>query len=275
MANPQKEDGYTAIANELMEAFSRIKIPAKAMQILFVILRKTYGFNKKEDSISLSQFSKLTGIPTTHIPRNLSRLQEMRIITITKIGNSSVNKYRFNKNFECWKAITNSDTTKKGTTNLGTTKIGNYQKRSKGITKNGQKVLPNLVHTKDSITKDSITKANARARADEVKSYSDPNFFIVTPEERKKFAADFKKLFKADLNGRHMLAIFSKKRPILEKYAGMYNKRIPEILKDMMMRMQQKKFNDPIRFFIGSLKENGYLFLPTEKEEQTGSYKSR
>ena len=56
MASPQLKDGYVAIANEIMDALAHIRIPGEARQVLDVILRKTYGWKKKEDEISLSQF---------------------------------------------------------------------------------------------------------------------------------------------------------------------------------------------------------------------------
>jgi len=69
MANPQKENGYTAIANEIMDALIKIRVPGEAMQILLVILRKTYGWNKRQDAISLSQFFKDTGMKKPSIIR--------------------------------------------------------------------------------------------------------------------------------------------------------------------------------------------------------------
>lgn len=47
MANPQCENGFTKIANELMEALAKIRIPGEARQVLDVIFRQTYGWNKK------------------------------------------------------------------------------------------------------------------------------------------------------------------------------------------------------------------------------------
>jgi len=62
MAEPQKENGYTPIANEIMEALCRIRIPGEERQVLDCILRKTYGWNKCEDAISLTQFMEMTGL---------------------------------------------------------------------------------------------------------------------------------------------------------------------------------------------------------------------
>lgn len=44
---PQTENGFTQIANELIEQFARIRIPGEAMQVFWVMLRKIYGFHKK------------------------------------------------------------------------------------------------------------------------------------------------------------------------------------------------------------------------------------
>ena len=50
MANPRKKNGYTPIANEIMDALALIKKPSPyEWNILMFLLRKTYGWNKKED----------------------------------------------------------------------------------------------------------------------------------------------------------------------------------------------------------------------------------
>ncbi len=144
MANPQKERGYTAIANEIMEALSKTRIAGEARQVLDFILRKTYGFNKKEDAISLSQFYLGTGLSKTHIIRALHYLGNINIICITKKGKGKTNNYRFNKDFTTWQPIT-----KKGT---GVPNKGN------SIPKKGNKSYPKKGHTKVDYTKVDITK---------------------------------------------------------------------------------------------------------------------
>lgn len=103
MANPQVEDGYTRIANEIMEALARVRIPGEAMQVLLTIIRKTYGFQKKEDAISLSQFSLSTGIVKPSIVRALNLLFSMNIIS--KNANGKVTRYGINKDFTQWKPL--------------------------------------------------------------------------------------------------------------------------------------------------------------------------
>lgn len=104
MANPQKENGYTAIANEILEALAGIRIPGEARQCLDVILRKTYGFHKKKDIISLTQFMSITKNRKQRICESLSKLREMNII-ITEKRNEKGNIYLFNKDFDTWKPL--------------------------------------------------------------------------------------------------------------------------------------------------------------------------
>ena len=47
MANPQLEDGYTKIANEILEALAGINLSPYEGRALFFLIRKTYGWKKK------------------------------------------------------------------------------------------------------------------------------------------------------------------------------------------------------------------------------------
>ena len=80
MASPQKENGYTAISNEIMEALAKYRIPGQEIQLIWVLLRKTWGWNKKSDYISLSQWAKLTGIKRTKCSALLNSLISKNII---------------------------------------------------------------------------------------------------------------------------------------------------------------------------------------------------
>ncbi len=103
MASPQLENGYTRIANEIMEALAHIRISGEAWQVLGVIIRKTYGFNKKEDKIALSQFCLATGLKKNTVCRGLHKLFSMNLIT--KKENGIANIYALNKDFDTWKPL--------------------------------------------------------------------------------------------------------------------------------------------------------------------------
>lgn len=103
MASPQKEHGYTQIANELYDALIRFRIPGEARQVLDFIIRKTYGFHKKEDAISLSQFCAATGLKRGNVCRDINLLIHSKLII--KNDTSKISKYKFNKDFTQWQPL--------------------------------------------------------------------------------------------------------------------------------------------------------------------------
>ncbi len=100
MARPQIEDGHTKVANEIAEALARVNLTSHENRVLWCILRKTYGWNKKADRISYSQFQDATGIDRRHIGRSLSSLKTRQIITCQGDGYSL--EYGLQKDYELW-----------------------------------------------------------------------------------------------------------------------------------------------------------------------------
>ena len=150
MSSPQLENGYIKIANDIYDAFCRTRISGEERQILDCILRKTYGWNKCEDAISISQFADMTGIQKPHIIRAIKGLLAKNIISIANIGNGIAKNgndktkvYKFIKDYAAWRPLP-----KKAT----------LPKKAIGIAKNGNSSLPKMVPTKDTNTKDTIQK---------------------------------------------------------------------------------------------------------------------
>lgn len=102
-ARPQLENGHLRIANELMEALARIRIPGEARQVLDVILRKTYGYKKKYDHIPLTQFRLATGLKGPHVVRAINKLLKMKLVT--KKDNGGLPLYGPNKDFDTWRPL--------------------------------------------------------------------------------------------------------------------------------------------------------------------------
>lgn len=97
MASPQLEDGYTRIANEILEKIiSNRSLSAKELRVILHVIRKTYGFEKKRDWISISQFMKAVGGDRASMCRTLKRLVAHRLLVKTE------RDYGFNKNWEQW-----------------------------------------------------------------------------------------------------------------------------------------------------------------------------
>ena len=64
MANPQLENGYTRIANEILEAMAKVKLSPTQYRVLFVVWRYTYGFSRKSADLSLTFWR--TQLDATH-----------------------------------------------------------------------------------------------------------------------------------------------------------------------------------------------------------------
>lgn len=106
MANPKPENGHIDIANELAEAFARY-FPGKAeAQILWAILRKTYGWHKKEDEISIGQLMDMTKLSRRMVIYSLQNLEAKKIIIIKRKkktgGLNETNIISFQKDYDKW-----------------------------------------------------------------------------------------------------------------------------------------------------------------------------
>lgn len=97
--SPQCENGYTRLANEIIEALMRTNLSAYQSRILWAIWRETYGFNKKEDWLSNSQLVEMTGLHKQHVSRTVTELIKRNIVT--KAGY----KVAFNKDYTQWKEL--------------------------------------------------------------------------------------------------------------------------------------------------------------------------
>ena len=98
MADVQLENGYTAIANDLLTAFSNINLSSHEFRVLWTLIRLTYGFKRKTVRIKGSNIVKETGLCRQNVWRALSKLESRKIIDKHKgfLG--------IHKNFDDWKA---------------------------------------------------------------------------------------------------------------------------------------------------------------------------
>lgn len=104
MANPQVEDGYTRINNETMEALCRTALAPSEWSVVLFVLRRTWGWHKKQDKISLTQFEEATHLSRKYVCRALEKTVARRILFVEKSGGgrSKTNVYRFNKDHSQW-----------------------------------------------------------------------------------------------------------------------------------------------------------------------------
>ena len=93
------EKKYTKIPNEILEALARTKLSNYEFRYVWVLLRKTLGWNKSSDYISPSQFVKATNVRKWHVWRTEKKLLWRKIVT--KRGN----KLSFNSNYGEWRML--------------------------------------------------------------------------------------------------------------------------------------------------------------------------
>ena len=184
MANPQKENGYTQISNEILEAVARFKLNGTQLRILLIIWRKSYGYRKSECEISLTYLSKAVGSTKNAVSREMSKLKALNIISeIEQPGKHQSKVYKFHKNYEDWgkeivtnlndKGLSNqitdnleterqkvTESDNRGVTELGNEGLSNpvtegYRIRQQGVTKSDNKRLPNQITNKE-IYKENI-----------------------------------------------------------------------------------------------------------------------
>ena len=140
MANPQKENGFTAISNELIDAFQRLHLSGNQWKLLWTILRLTYGWNKKTDYISLTTFEKCTGLNRWNFKQYLDDLFHREIIIRDNSG--YITKYGLQKDYTKWKTSIKNNTSIKNDTATG---IKNNTKTSiKNDTHKRQKTIKDM-----------------------------------------------------------------------------------------------------------------------------------
>ena len=96
MANVQVENGYTRIANEILEHLVKVRLPPSEKDVVIFIIRKTYGYSKREDRISLTQFKQGTDLSRPTVVKALKNLRSRNIIIRKGL------LIKFNKDYETW-----------------------------------------------------------------------------------------------------------------------------------------------------------------------------
>lgn len=139
---------YTQIPNEIFDVWMEKLTPAE-FKVLLCVCRKTFGFHKNEDSISLKQIQEMTGLSRKGIVKNIGVLLEHSLIVKeqnkSKWGDFDPNTFAINVN------------SVGGGRELSTPGVGNsVHHRSE---------LSTPLTTKETITKENIQKNIAQSRA--------------------------------------------------------------------------------------------------------------
>ncbi len=148
---PQKEKGFLQIAsgkqeNDILSALISMRLNGTEYQIMLTVIRKTWGWNKKEDWISISQFEKITNKSRRFIINTIIQLVNKRLL-VKKTALGKTTKLSIQKDITLW-----------GKEPVNKSALVNKKAPTSEL------LLPRLVNkkapTKDIYTKDTITKDN-------------------------------------------------------------------------------------------------------------------
>lgn len=79
-------NGYTRIANEIQKLKPRLRMSGREWQCLEAVIWLTYGWNKKQDRVTNTVISELTGLSDSHVSDAIKQLAGREIIFSHKHG---------------------------------------------------------------------------------------------------------------------------------------------------------------------------------------------
>lgn len=94
--NPQLENGYTRIANELLEAVYKHKFTGLEIDAILVLWRFSYGYNRKYAPLSYQNLADEMGISRSRAYATIKKLRDYRVV------NKKVDGLCISKGYRQW-----------------------------------------------------------------------------------------------------------------------------------------------------------------------------
>lgn len=232
MASPQKENGNTGISNELFDKVLELPLTGSEFKILFFVFRRTYGWNKKEDLISISQFQKNLKLSRQTVVNGLGYLVKSNILV--KKLDQYITSYGPQKDYDEW--VVNPNRLVKSTSTTSQTKC----------TKTSQ---ARLTHKKKKNSIQKTTRQQSCPEANEIiKFYKDTYDFKKTiPKQLENWRAA-KWLYEQYGVERTCQAILAAKSALEDSISG--TDKVP-LIKNLM---DLKEKYDQLRAYYGRKK---------------------
>lgn len=136
------EDGYTKISNLILEVLAIADLTGVQKSICLFLFRRTYGWDKKEDRISLKEFAHATGSSKSYVSKQLKELINQKVVLRTSHKPGKTPTYTFNTRVEQWhKGCVDTQRLNKNTTQ------GLYKRTTQGLNKSTTPELPSTPDT--------------------------------------------------------------------------------------------------------------------------------
>lgn len=229
MASPQP-DKFTKISNELLEEIPKYKFNGIQLRILLIVIRYTYGFNRKDADLSLTYLSNAIQTSKDCVKREVTLLISNKVLKVIKEANfNSSRTISLNKNYDEWLIVKSGQISLQGTnlppvdentysqgTNLPPVEGGNLPPST------GDQFTPQEIHSFKDINKDNIK---------ERKKPSDKIYFE-NPELQELFLAfiEFRKEIKYPMTDRAIVIALN----VLNKKCKTDEQRIESINNSIM-----------------------------------------
>ena len=154
------ESSYTKMPNELLEVLMSVAVNESEAKIMTLVARKTYGFHKQSDQISLTQFQKQLSQSRPLVTRTLNRLVKVGLLVKENGYKRVPNSWLIDLNDYQNKLVKLGQLVKTDNVRLQKLRLSRGQ-----LVKTGQLVTPTDVqlvktglHTKEIYTKESYSK---------------------------------------------------------------------------------------------------------------------
>jgi len=96
------ENGYTRVANLILEALPLVRMNSTQYGICLFIWRRTFGWHRDHDAISLGEFADACGTNKTYISKLLQDLLQKNIIRRVECRRGKTPVYAFVTNLAAW-----------------------------------------------------------------------------------------------------------------------------------------------------------------------------
>jgi phage replication O-like protein O len=183
MADVQLENGFTRVANEILEEVTQRKFNATQLSVLMIVWRNTYGYNRKDHELAIGYFVQATGYTKRNIQDAVNYLIESNVLSETKKATfNQSRKIAFNKNHDEWKVtsrIKEQQVKNRSPHEEKNTSTGEESFTPTGEEKNtstGEESFTHKRKIKDNI-KENIKEKKSSGRVEEIISFWDENGF--------------------------------------------------------------------------------------------------
>ena len=85
MGNTDKQEGFVKVPNEIYDAILAQKLSISQVKAVMYIIRKTHGFRKQEDVISISKMATETGFARETMVRTIHDLEKMGVVKLGEV----------------------------------------------------------------------------------------------------------------------------------------------------------------------------------------------